>query len=326
MGGAGPESWVTGERDAWEKGERELDLKYRINSTLEKAGGIWGVIAVPLRGHLDYPKFHLNHEESFPAASLAKLPIVIFACGQIMRGKSSYLEPLVVREECKRPGTGMLQHFPEGFEVTLDQAMALMLIVSDNTAAKLVVDRFGVNRINEHLEKAWGLKVTRLQEQAAGGFTYGHTTPHEVGHLLISLVTGGDFGLTQSLADWVLQQMQRCRFPFGIRRGIERLAAFDAIEVVGSGKLHKLKSKLGRTMQPQELLERTLKSRSHPLVANKEGSLDDTRNEVAIVFDDRPYLLVMLSKGLRDASYSPRNEGLRAIAKTSKLVRQLMQS
>lgn len=108
-----------------------------------------------------------NPAERFPTASVIKLPVM---AAYFQRVRSAGLDPttlITLTEEEKKPGSGVLQFLSGGSTLTLETAVRLMIIQSDNTATNMVLDRLGETHqarlawVNEFL-LGEGLKNTRL--------------------------------------------------------------------------------------------------------------------------------------------------------------------
>jgi beta-lactamase class A len=108
----------------------------------------------------------INHhsEQSYSAASLIKLPILLEGFRQIQEGKLDPDEAISVSQVEKVGGAGVLSHLSIRSEVTILDLLTLMILVSDNTAANLLIDRMGTISIND-LCKRLGLKETQLNRK-----------------------------------------------------------------------------------------------------------------------------------------------------------------
>lgn len=104
-----------------------------------------GTVAVAVR-HLDTGEgFAYREAEPMPTASLIKLPVMIEAYRQAATGKLDLDDRVVLREEDKVPGSGILtRHFSAGLALSLRDAVRLMIAYSDNTATNLVLDQIGL--------------------------------------------------------------------------------------------------------------------------------------------------------------------------------------
>jgi beta-lactamase class A len=149
--------------------------------------------------------------ERFPAASVIKIPVLVEALRQAAEGSLRLDERITVRAEDKVGGFGVLKDLESVGELSLRDLLTLMIIVSDNTAANLCIERVGMARVNAGLA-ALGLRDTVLQrkmmdtaarERGLDNFT----TPAETAYLLERLVRREI--LTAALCDLALDILQR---------------------------------------------------------------------------------------------------------------------
>lgn len=250
------------------------NLDKAINAVLVEAGGKWGVYAQFLDANEEI--FSLNPSQVFYAASINKVPIAGAVYQFIADGKAKATDVVKLTNEAKVPGSGVLNLLSDELKLTIQDVSALMLAQSDNTAAKLLVDKFGVIAINQHLASS-GLKTTCLEELTDSKFSYGNTTPREAAEVLAGLYREKFAG--QQSAEWILEIMKHGHFNWGIQRYLPELE-----------------------------------------VSNKEGTLDDKRHEVAIIWADRPYVLAIFSQDLDDHRIHVDNKGVLAIAEISRLI------
>jgi beta-lactamase class A len=130
----------------------------------QKFGGHLGVMAKNLRtGEV----VQYNAQERFPTASLIKLPIMVAYHQMAAEGKLDPLSAVTLTPADVKPGSGILQRLAPGAKITLQDAMELMIVLSDNTATNLVLDRLGSSHAERlaHVNNVmvrYGLKNTRL--------------------------------------------------------------------------------------------------------------------------------------------------------------------
>ena len=89
---------------------------------------------------------------TLPSASMIKVFILARAYEDLRNGSLSRKETVTLTPENVVGGAGVLQGRPYGTKVPLQEALDLMITESDNTAANLLIDRLGMNRINSYLQ------------------------------------------------------------------------------------------------------------------------------------------------------------------------------
>ncbi|MEX0586365.1 MAG: serine hydrolase, partial [Pirellulales bacterium] len=121
-----------------------------------------GKIAVVVRHLESGDKFEKNADEPMPTASLVKVAVMVEAYCQADEGKIDLAKMVVLREEDKVPGSGILTpHFSAGAQLSLRDAIRLMTVYSDNTATNLVLDQVGLAAPSARMEKL-GLANTKI--------------------------------------------------------------------------------------------------------------------------------------------------------------------
>lgn len=133
-------------------------------------------------------------EEPFEAASIIKLPILVEAFRQMETGEAREDEVFPVKEEDKLPSCGALTYLHTGLEVTLLDLAVLMIILSDNTAANLLIRRLGMEKIGGTI-RGLGMTATCLRRrlfdsEAAARGVKNTVSPVEIGRLLAALYRG----------------------------------------------------------------------------------------------------------------------------------------
>lgn len=252
-----------------------------LKDLLKGFGGVWGAYVKDLENGAVV--FEFNQDEAFPAASLSKIAIAMSVFSQVDKGVISFDDNLSLVEDYKLGGSGVLKHLKSGLNLSLLDVVKLMLLVSDNTAAKMLVKKSTPWKINQYLQSL-GLKVTKLKVDG-DKFGYGLTTPKEIAGLLEGLFSGKYF--SPELSKTLIGILKDTHNDLAIRRYLPYDRYDDDV--------------------PLE-------------VACKTGSLPGVRNAVAVVFGDNPYVISLLSKDLVDKAYKPDNEGLLSIASFSKKV------
>src|SRR5262245_5918264 len=93
-------------------------------------------------------------DEPMPTASLIKFAVMIEAYRQAGTGQVDLTKPVVLHDEDKVPGSGILtSHFSAGAAFSLRDAVRLMIAFSDNTATNLVLDQIGLPATAKYMEE-----------------------------------------------------------------------------------------------------------------------------------------------------------------------------
>lgn len=112
-------------------------------------GGVFGAAAFnPATGE----RIGLNAEESFPLASVFKVPVMVAVARAVDAGRLTLDERLVLRETDKSPG-GPLIHCRAGLRPTVRDLLFFMITLSDNTATDLLWRRIGPGAVNQAMEE-----------------------------------------------------------------------------------------------------------------------------------------------------------------------------
>src|SRR3989442_1213641 len=111
-----------------------------------------------------------RQEERVRTASTIKLPIMAAVFSAVAQGKAKWDETIELRDEDKVSGTGILREVSAGVKLPLRDLVHLMIVVSDNTATNLILDRITADFVNTEIDKL-GLKKTRALRKILGSRT-----------------------------------------------------------------------------------------------------------------------------------------------------------
>ena len=200
--------------------------------------------------------YELGGDDRVPTASTIKIAIMVEAFARVSEGKAKWTDELVLTKEKKVGGSGILAEFGDGLHLTFRDAVALMMIMSDNTATNLVIDVLNADAVNARMELL-GFKETRLMRRVFGGgesmegkkeenkrFGLGRTTPREMVMLLEKLERGEVVSAAASKE--MLELMKREQGTNGLWREQWRVP-----KATKSGALDALRSNLGIIYDPR---------------------------------------------------------------------------
>src|SRR5512146_299974 len=145
-------------------------------------------------------RLSLRGDETFPTASLIKVPILVTLYDLAEKKELSLDDPLTVLKIDHVPGTGVLQFMHPGMTLSVHDAAALMSILSDNTATNLILDKVAIRRVWQKME-ALGLphtkvhsktylRITSVAMDSSIKYGLGVSTPNEMAHLFELLAEG----------------------------------------------------------------------------------------------------------------------------------------
>jgi beta-lactamase class A len=103
--------------------------------------------------------------DTFPAASIIKLWLLVRGLQAAQSGEVPLTERLTLAADERVPGSGVLHELGVGLNLSWQDLLTLMVIVSDNTATNLVIGRLGLEALQRWLAAEWpGTRlVGRLQ-------------------------------------------------------------------------------------------------------------------------------------------------------------------
>lgn len=160
--------------------------------------GILGFAAIDLLGG---EEVGINADLRFPTASTIKTAVMIEAYHQAAEGRIRFDEEIAVRGKDKVGGSGILTILHDGARLTLGDLVRLMIVVSDNTATNLLVERLGTVQIDRRLAQYGFLQTHLFRPTFRDGradllpdleheFGLGVTTPREMAALMGSIAEG----------------------------------------------------------------------------------------------------------------------------------------
>jgi beta-lactamase class A len=212
----------------------------------------------------------------------------------VKAGKVRLDDKLTLNRENQVEGSGVLAHLQPGLQLTVEDVVTLMMIVSDNTATNMLLDRVSIHAINARLA-ALGLKNTYLYRKVFKTVV-GPVPPDQP-----------KFGLGKTTAREMAEAME----------SIERC---DLKDQVLCGRM------LGimRHQQDQSMIPRYLESSDKgPVIAiaDKVGQDDGVRNDVALIdTTSGPIVISIFTWQNQDNRWIPENRAEVLIANLAKRI------
>lgn len=139
------------------------DLDRKLENVRRKFSGQLGFAAKNLDTG---EEILIDADRLYPTASVIKLAVLVEVFAQVHEGKLSLDERLEVSASDLVLGSGVLRDLMPGLQPTIHDLALLMVIVSDNVATNMVIDRVGgVDRINQRIQGDYGLKDIHLHNR-----------------------------------------------------------------------------------------------------------------------------------------------------------------
>ncbi len=172
------------------------DFSAKLTTTLSHMAADYdGVMGICVKDLTSEQTFSVNPDTIFPQASSIKIPILIELMRQTQSGKIDLNTRVDIHRDALVGGSGVLQFFSDGgSSISIHDLAILMILLSDNSATNLLIDRVGMNNVNSMLD-GLGLRNTRLARKmidipAEQADRENHSTSREMAALLEQLYAG----------------------------------------------------------------------------------------------------------------------------------------
>jgi beta-lactamase class A len=233
----------------------------------------------------------LRCDEQTRTASTIKLAVMAEVFHQVAEGKLHWNDDIVLTKESKQGGSGVLSEFSDNIHIDLATALHLMIVVSDNTATNLVVDKVGADNVDDFMDSL-GLTDIKFMRKIGGGgeskayqdprnklFGLGRSSPKQFVRL-IEMMDNGQLVSKDASAE-MINILKRQQYKDGIGRGVP-----DTIPV-----------------------------------ASKSGALDRFRADVGIIYTRRGRIaMAIILDDMKVVEYDEENPGLAMLWKLSQVL------
>jgi beta-lactamase class A len=242
--------------------------------------------------------YALNPDERVSTASTIKLPIMAAVFGAVESGKAKWTEELTLTQDERVSGSGILGEFSNGVKLPIRDVVHVMIVVSDNTATNMIIQRFTADMVNAEMDKL-GLPKTRSLRKVRGD---GNDLKPPSGFSAAGRLPENEkYGLGVSTP----------------REMVTLLEKIDRGEVVSPAASKEMIEILKR----QHYQEGIARHMGEIPVASKSGSLDHLRSDVGIVYSPRGKIAIAITcAGIPTIDYNVDNEGALLISRVSDIL------
>jgi beta-lactamase class A len=247
----------------------------KIQERIQQSGADVGVAFRTLDGKTEW-FFHAD--DAFHAASTMKVPVLIELFHQVREGKLKLDDPLLIKNEFHSLVDGSIYtldaaddseaelYKATGQTRTLRQLSELMITVSSNFATNLLIEKLGVDNIRAtvHSLHADGMNVMRGVEDIKAYEKGMNNTTTARGLLVLLEAIAQGKAVDQESSRAMIEILERQKFNEGIPAGLPHGTR----------------------------------------VAHKTGEITKIHHDAAIVFAPRPFVLVILVRGIAETKVS----------------------
>jgi beta-lactamase class A len=265
----------------------------RIQETIKPFPGNVSIYAKNLDSGASY---QLRGDAPVPTASTIKLPIMIELFAEAEAGKLDWNQKLTLTEQDKVPGSGVLTEFSGGDAFPVRDLMHLMIVVSDNTATNLILDRIGGNAVNVRMAQ-FGLAQTAVMRKIMQGKK-------------ISGITNE--GSKPGNEQWGTGRS--C--PHDMVILLEKLYRGEVVSPAASNEMLTV-------MKRQQSHDGAGRDMNNTVIASKAGALDHLRSDVAIIYTQQgPIAMAITVNNIPEVNYGADNPGNLLISRLSEILVQ----
>ncbi len=244
----------------------------------------------------------IDADERVRTASTIKLPILVGLHAAVTAGRVKMTDLLTLTGADKVSGSGVLHEFSDGVQLPVRDVANLMIVVSDNTATNLILDRITADAVNVEMDKL-GLPNTRSNRKVRG-----------------------DGAQLKPPSGWseAGKREENAKFGLGVstpREMVTLLALIEKGEVISPQASREILALLKR-QQDQDCIRRRMQKYE---IANKTGALDALRSDVGIVYTPKGRIAIAITcDGIPEVDYGPNNAGALLIADLAPMLVDLL--
>lgn len=141
----------------------QQDIEQKIQRVAEQFSG---EVALAAKNLATGEEILFQADRVYGTASVIKLPILIEVFRQAYEGDIDLQERLEMQASDMVGGSGVLKELTPDLQPTIYDLATLMVIISDNTATNMLIDRIGgVNVVNRTMQDRYGLRSVAVHNR-----------------------------------------------------------------------------------------------------------------------------------------------------------------
>lgn len=235
--------------------------------------------------------YSFSGDERVRTASTIKIAVMIEVYARVAEGRAKWTDELVLTKAARYGGSGILPELSDGLRLTLQDAVRLMMVLSDNTATNMILDYLTTDAVNERMSLL-GFKATRIMRRVGAG---GESKEGKLGDNLKR------FGLGATTTHEMVQIMEK------LERGeiVSKEASKQMLDLM---KREQGRNSIGRDMPGVPM-------------ASKYGALDALRSCVALLYTKRGKIAIAITvDDMPEVNWSVDNPGYLLIDRLSQIL------
>ena len=237
--------------------------------------------------------FGVRQDERVRTASTIKLPIMAAVFEAVAQNKARWTDVLPLTGPKKVSGSGVVRELSNGLRLPIRDLVNLMIVVSDNTATNMLLERFPGDGVNAMMDK----------------MDLGHTRS-----LRMILGDGTDLKAVPSGLSAAGLDPENQHYGIGVSTPREMVMLLERIEL-GKVVSPAASKEMIAILKRQQFKDGIGRHVTDP-VASKSGSLDHLRSDVGIVSTKGGRIALAITiDDMPVIDYSPDNIGNVAISK-----------
>lgn len=266
-------------------------LKNSLERTAHSVSADWGIYIKSLDTG---EEIAINADQVMDTMSVIKIPLLVDAFRQVDAGKLSTADRIVMTTADKRFGTGVLRTLDDGLNLSVHDALMLMIIQSDNSATDMVFSRVGgPAHVNQTMRQMGLNRITATGSSFEWFRALGENSDPAWGKLTpAELFTRG---FPEKMTDADVEKFHfEGKHPYGLgsTREIGKLLEMIARNQAASEKSCKEMMRLLRLQQMRTRIPKYLDDVSvphktgdfPPYIANDVGLIETENAHVVVVF------------------------------------------
>ena len=264
-----------------------------------KLAGFQGKVSLSAKNLETGVSYSLRGEQPVRTASTIKLAIMVECLAEAAAGKLNLSEPLKITADEKVSGSGISQDLSDGDQLPIRDMIDLMIVLSDNTATNLILNRIGGNAVNARMAQL-GLEQTRVMRKILGDRN--DLKPYPTG------IT--DEGARPENKKWGIGRSS----PNEMVTLLERIFRGELVSKSASQEMLAILKR----QRDHDGLGRDIKDIT---IANKTGALDHLRSDVGIIYSPNgPIAMAITVDDMPEINWTPENPGELLISQLSEIL------